>query len=122
MCLREGSIRIANRTLKIKIAKYPWSKMRGMMFRSWKDVGDGLVFAFYYDEKWAMWTPFCPPMDIVSVSKDGRVVDVVHAKPMTRNPRTWRVYEPRTRCRYVLELRPGLGRLFKKGMRVSLNL
>ena len=95
--------------------------MCGMMFRSWRTLGaDGMLFTFSREARWGVEMPFCESMDVVFFDAQCRVVDVQHATPWSRDPRTWKIYRPREKCRYVLELPPGCS--FRTGDQARLNL
>lgn len=120
--MKRGTVVIGRKALHVLVANRPWNKMRGMMFRRWEDVGNGMLFPFPFESRWGVEMPFCESMDVVFVSKEMRVVDIQRARPMTLDPRTWKIYRPRKKCKYVLELPAGSGKLFIRGRHVVLNL
>ncbi|QQG39831.1 MAG: DUF192 domain-containing protein [Candidatus Aenigmatarchaeota archaeon] len=120
--MKNTTVTVHGRTLRVRAVFNILSQMRGMMFRSWRDVGDGMLFVFPREARWGVEMPFCVPMDLVFVDRNGIVVDVQEATPWKLNPLTWKIYKPCAACAYVLELRPGLGKLFKRGSKARLNL
>ena len=79
--------------------------VRGLMFKK-----DGaLLMDFGRECKPAIWMLFMRfPIDIVFIDGCGKVVDIVYyARPLSFNLETWRIYSPKKRCRYVLEVRSG---------------
>ena len=42
-------------------------------------------------------------LDIYGVDKEKKVVDVKRGVPITTDPKTWKVYSPKEKCRYILE-------------------
>lgn len=87
-------------------------KAKGLMFRQKLDPASGFLMEFRYEGKHGIWMPFMRfPIDIVFIGSDKKVVDIKHSvSPMGFDPRTWRVYRPREKCRYVLEVNAGRAR------------
>lgn len=65
----------------------------------------------------AIWMPFMRfSIDTAFIDSYKKVVDIrKNVRPLSLDPRTWRLYVPRQRCRYVLEVEAGL--LAKKKFR-----
>jgi len=93
----------------VEIARALGEKTKGLMFRSSLDKDSGLLMPFDKERKHEIWMLGMRfPIDIIFINKDKRIVDVKHnAKPMGRNPMTWRIYRPRKPCKYVLEVNAG---------------
>ena len=93
--------------LNPEIADTSWKRMKGLMFR--KSPGRGMLFVF--DEPcfpgiWMLGMRF--RIDIVFLDSERRVVDFFeNARPVSLNPRSWRIYKPRRPARYALELPAG---------------
>ncbi len=82
--------------------------IRGLMFRE-----DGaLLMDFGKDCKPGIWTLFMKfPLDIVFIDSSKKVVEVRHdALPLSLNPKSWRIYRPSKKCRFVLEVRSGIAK------------
>jgi hypothetical protein len=95
---------------KIELADSVGKKTKGLMFRKSLAKGTGLLMAFDYERKHEIWMLGMRfPIDIIFIDSRKRIVDIKHsAKPMGKNPMTWRVYRPRRPCKYVLETTAGL--------------
>lgn len=92
---------------------------KGLMFRKSLGRDAGFLMKFERDGKHSIWMPFMRfPIDIIFIGKDKRIVDIRHSvPPMGKNPFTWRVYTPKEKARYILEVNAGLAR--KTGMRIG---
>jgi hypothetical protein len=104
---------------KAEIAASPWSKTKGLMFRSALAEGEGLLMEFGGETKPAIWMPFMRfALDLVFIGADRRIVEVMeNVRPISRNPGTWKVYVPRKCCRWVLETKAG--RIKATGTRIG---
>jgi len=95
---------------KTETASSIWGKARGLMFRKDIPKDSGLLMVFESERKHEIWM-FCMrfPIDIIFIDSGKRIVGISHsAKPMGKNPRTWRIYRPSETCKYVLEVNAGL--------------
>ncbi len=95
------------------------SLTKGLMF---KETGS-LLMDFGKECTPAVWTLFMKfPIDILFIDSKKRIVDMqLNAEPISFNPRTWRIYRPKSACRFVLELEGGVaGKLeLKEGDKLS---
>lgn len=106
---------IVNRTKKktlaesLELADSLWKQTKGLMFRPALQKGSGLLMDFGKEKKAGIWMfGMRFPLDIIYIDKKGRAVDIKEqARPLTLNPRTWKVYHPKTPARYVLEVPAG---------------
>jgi len=91
---------------KFEIAKTPWKKTKGLMFRKELAKGSGLLMIFERERKHGIWMLGMRfPIDIVFIDSRKRIVDIRHSvKPVGRHPKTWRVYKPSKPSKYVLEV------------------
>ncbi|MAF89238.1 MAG: DUF192 domain-containing protein [Candidatus Pacebacteria bacterium] len=100
--------------ISVEIADSLFEKVSGLMMR--KSIKP-LLFDFKRDS-----TMLCSihtffmlkPIDIVYINSKNEVVQVIKAKP-------WRIYYPRKKSRYVLELPAGMGRKFTAGKKIKIN-
>jgi len=67
---------------------------------------DGMLIVFPWEGKHSIWMPNMKfPIDIVFISSGKKVVDIKHnARPMSFNPKTWKIFRPREGASYALEL------------------
>ena len=95
---------------KTEMADSMGKKTRGLMFRKNLGPESGFLMVFRYDGRHSIWMPFMRfGIDIVYIDKEKRIVDIRHSvRPIGKNPMTWRVYKPKEKCRYVLEVASGL--------------
>jgi len=90
----------------VLVADTPWKRMKGLMF---KKKPEALLLVF--DKPgchgiWMLGMRF--PIDLVFIDSEKRVVDVFEGiKPVSWNPRTWKIYKPRKPVKYALELPEG---------------
>jgi len=99
----------------VEVADSMWKRIRGLMFRR-IDEKNGLLLPFNEDKRWEIWMPFVPQkLGLIFLDSKKRVVDVKVAVPLTLDPRTWRIYKPDERCRYVLEIHPEKVKSIKPG-------
>lgn len=104
---------------KTEMADSIGKKTKGLMFRKTLGRDSGFLMNFKRDGKHEIWMPFMRfPIDIVFIDREKRIVDIRHSvRPMGKNPETWRVYRPKEKCRYVLEVNAGLAK--KTGMEIG---
>ena len=94
---------------KAEVAKSPFSKTKGLMFRAALAEDEGLLMEFSGETKPAIWMPFMRfALDLVFIGEDKRIVDArENVKPLSKNPKTWKLYTPQKCCRWVLEIKAG---------------
>lgn len=82
------------------------SKARGLMFKK----SGRLLLKFNIPNKHAIWMPnMLFSLDLIFIDADKKVVDIIkNASPLTLNPKTWKIYKPKRKCSYVLEVEAGL--------------
>jgi len=93
-------IRIGGKEIKAEIADNFWKRLIGLSFSKKKN----LLFIMPYESKWCFWMFLVRyPIKIIFIDKNKKVVDIKIGKPIALNPKTWRIYVPRKKCKYVLE-------------------
>jgi len=93
-------IKIGKKEIKADVADNFWKRFIGLSFSKKKN----LLFVMPYEDKWAFWMFLVRyPIKIIFIDKNKRVVDVKFAEPITLNPKTWKIYSPKKKCKYVLE-------------------
>lgn len=108
-------INVTRRTVlteRTEVAKSEWQKTKGLMFRGSLAKNAGLLMKFSGETKPGIWMPFMRfPIDIIFISTGKKVVDVKEkALPISRHPKTWRIYVPKAKCEWVLEVNAGHAR------------
>lgn len=96
--MKKALLRIADRILidHCWVAEGFFSRFRGLMGRRALPDEEGILFPACN----SIHTFFMRfPIDVVFLSQDGRVIEIVEDLP------SWRLLLPRTRARHVLELR-----------------
>ena len=91
----------------VEIASSVWSLAKGLMFRKAVPKTSALLMDFGKPKKAGIWMLFMRfPIDILFLDENLNLVDrKENAAPLRFwNPRTWKVYYPKRKARYVLEL------------------
>ncbi len=110
-------MKVRNKTRKIdvtatlEVARSPWKKGLGLMFRSGIDEEHGLLMEFSKESRdlysiWMLGMRFS--IDVVFINSDKIVTDVFGSvPPVSLNPKTWKVYKPAKPVKWILELKAG---------------
>ena len=95
-----------------EIADSMGKQTKGLMFRKELVPDSGLLMVFNRERKHEIWMfGMRFPIDIVFMDRDKRIVDIKHsAKPMGKNPKSWKIHRPKEPCKYVLEVNADLVR------------
>lgn len=73
-----------------------------------------MLFLMPYEYKWSLWMFTVKyPLTMVFIDKNKNVIDVQRGVPITSDPKTWRTYTPKKKCKYILETP------FKSGIRIG---
>ena len=90
----------------IEIADSFISKIRGLMFKK----KGRLLLKFYFQDYHKIWMLFMKfSIDLIFIDKNKKIVDIIEdAEPITFNPKTWKIYGPNKKCKYILEIESGL--------------
>lgn len=90
-------LRIGKISLPYRLCSSPWSKAKGLMFKS--KVEMPLVFPFSKEQKppLHMLFVFCP-IDVLFLNKHKKVVDI------KKNFRPFTFYTPKKPCSFIIEL------------------
>lgn len=107
--------------MNVEVADTVFSKMRGLMFRT-LGKGEGLLMKFSDVRKWKIWMLFVPKdLGLIFLNEDGIVVDKMVAERITLNPKTWNIYEPERKCKYIIECNPKVLDGIELDERIDLN-
>ncbi len=93
------------------------SKSKGLMFKK----KGRLLLKFWMQDYHKIWMLFMKfPIDLVFIDKNKKIVDIIeNAKPMSFDPKTWKLYYPKKKCKYILEVEAGLSKKFSIGNQLS---
>ena len=87
----------------IEIADDNNKRMNGLMFRENLDKNSGMLFVFDDEDYQTFWMKnTLIPLDIIFISKDMEIVDIIYANPCKENP--CRLYSSSKPAKYVLEV------------------
>jgi uncharacterized membrane protein (UPF0127 family) len=87
-----------------------FSKAKGLMFRSELGKGRGMLFTFGREDYVGIWMLFVRfPIDLIYLDSKKRVVGIFERiRPVTFNPKTWKVYYPVVPSKYIIEVNSGI--------------
>ncbi|RLI99860.1 MAG: hypothetical protein DRP03_02400 [Candidatus Aenigmatarchaeota archaeon] len=104
------------RVENIEVACSLFKRAKGLMFRK----NGRMLFDFKKETKAGIWMLFVKfPLDIVFIGDDQKINKIVRdAKPISLNPKTWRLY--RARCRFVLEVMAGETRTWQEEDKIKI--
>jgi len=91
---------------RYEVADTFWKRAKGLMFRK---STRPMLFVFDNDDYHSIWMLFMRfPIDIVFLDSKMNVInEVKNAKPIGFSPKTWRIYRPKKKCRYIIERMAG---------------
>ncbi len=91
--------------LRVEIASTPEDRVKGLMHRKGLGRGEGMLFIFDTNTRHGFWMKNMEfPIDILWISRKGKVVHIEHSVPPCRNDPCI-VYIPPEKAVYVLETR-----------------
>ena len=92
--------------IKAELADTQEKKERGLMFRESLKENSGMFFPFDADATYNFWMKnTLIPLDIIFISKDFKIVEIIHAEPCEEEP--CESYKTSQYSRYVLEVNGG---------------
>lgn len=63
-----------------------------------------MLFTMPFSAKWPFWMPAMHyAIKIIYLNKEKEIVDIKEATPLTKHPKTWKIYKPKKACKYALE-------------------
>lgn len=91
----------------------PWRQMVGLSFnRKLRNM----LFTFPFERSWEFWMfGMDYGLKIIFIDDRKRVIEVKEAEPLSLNPKTWKIYAPKKKCKYVLEIPMESKYKFEKG-------
>ncbi len=112
-----SSVMVNGKTYEVEIADSSEERSRGLMNREFLPEDKGMLFVFENEDYRSFWMKnTLIPLDIIFISSDFKVVDVVTLEPCND---VCISYESKEKAMYVLEVNEGSG--IKKGEVVSLE-
>ncbi|MCK4967866.1 MAG: DUF192 domain-containing protein [Candidatus Aenigmarchaeota archaeon] len=103
-----NNLSINERVCDVEIADTASKLTKGLMFKK-----EGrMLLSFHFPARHGIWM-FCMkfPLDLIFIDKNNCIINIVeNAKPMTLNPKTWKLYYPKKRCKHVLEAETGFAK------------
>jgi uncharacterized membrane protein (UPF0127 family) len=107
-------MKINNTILKVEVADTLFRQARGLMLRDSLPKNQGMLFIMGWESRTIIWTMGMRfPIDIIWLDKNLRVVDIVQ-NASHKTP--WRLYKPRKKAKYVLEVNSGFVKYNKIGI------
>ncbi|MEA2003862.1 MAG: DUF192 domain-containing protein [archaeon] len=114
MIIIDSTIKITNTSKKTEIDNIIYSKSIlkntiGLMFRK----SGKLLMKSLKDSKGSIWMPFMQySLDLIFIDRSKKIIDIKYnAVPIKiLKPSTWKLYIPKEKCRYVLEIESGLAK------------
>lgn len=90
----------------LDVADMPWRRALGLMFRK---KPSRLLIVFDREARHAIWMLFMRfPIDLIFLDSERRVVTIYEdIKPLSLDPRTWKIYRPRRKAKYAFETEAG---------------
>jgi hypothetical protein len=97
-----GKIKIGNSNIEVLHLKTYFELAFGLMFRK----GENALLEFRKEGKYGIWMLFMRyPLDLIFLDKNKKVIEIIkNVPPISFNPKTWKTYYPKKKCKYVLEL------------------
>ena len=92
-----------NKTITAIHAKSVLALTRGLMF---KNTGN-MLLEFPINARHGIWMLFMRyPLDLMFIDKQKKITEIKkNIPPLTLNPRTWKIYHPGKKAKYILELK-----------------
>ncbi|MEK6826382.1 MAG: DUF192 domain-containing protein [Nanoarchaeota archaeon] len=104
-----GYVEVKGNRIKVETADDPEERMRGLMFRDSLGENEGMLFIFDDSQTRRFWMKnTLIPLDIVFISEDFEIINVVEAVPCTEEP--CEIYRSAGNAKYVLEVNGGFNK------------
>jgi len=102
--------------IQVNLAITPQQKQQGLMNVSNLSENQGMLFLFDNEDYYNFWMKdTLIPLDIIFINKDLRIVDIIQAVPCKKDP--CKVYTPKNKAKYVLEVNKD----FAKDNKIAIN-
>ena len=101
----EVGIKLGKSSIRAELAKSSFAKAKGLMLRKTIDSGRGMLFDFGAETSPSMWMfGMLFPIDMLWLDGGFRIV---HIEKSCQPLRIWKIYTPKKKARYVLEVKSG---------------
>ena len=105
-CSKESQVVINGNKINVEIADEPQEQSLGLMRRQSLEENSGMLFIFENEQIRNFWMKnTLIPLDMVFISKDLVIVDIIEAEPCKEDPCS--VYTGKGAAKYVLEVNKG---------------
>ena len=93
-------IKLKSKTIQADVADDMIKRMMGLSLQEKKNM----FFPMPYEDRWSLWMfAVRYPLFMIFIDKNKKVVDVQRGIPITTDPKTWKLYIPKEKCKYILE-------------------
>jgi uncharacterized membrane protein (UPF0127 family) len=100
MMVETVKLKIKNKTIEADVANDMTKRVMGLSLCEKKNM----FFPMPYEDRWSLWMfAVRYPLTMIFIGRDKKVVDVHRGVPITPDPKTWKTYTPKKKCKYVLE-------------------
>ena len=105
-CSKESHVVINGNKINVEIADEPQEQSLGLMHRQVLEENRGMLFIFDNAQIRNFWMKnTLIPLDMLFISKDLVIVDIIEAKPCKEDPCS--IYSSKNPAKYVLEVNKG---------------
>ncbi len=100
--MRKIKIKFGNSKIEVLYLKTYFELVFGLMFKKERNA----LLEFKKEGKYGIWMLFMRyPLDLVFFDRNKKMIDLIQSIHLVSlNPKTWKTYYPRKKCKYVLEL------------------
>jgi uncharacterized membrane protein (UPF0127 family) len=93
-------IKVNGRTIEAEVADNFFKRMIGLSFSRRKNM----FFLMEFEARWSLWMFAVEyPIKMIFIDKRKKVIDIKNGIPITNDPKTWKTYKPKEKCKYILE-------------------
>lgn len=102
--LPEEPMKVGEKTITVEVAKAPYDRARGLMFRDTIPEDHGMLFVFDYPDYHRFYMKNTRiPLTIAFITEDGRIISLHDMEPFSEEARHF----PKEKALYALEMNQG---------------
>ncbi len=102
--LPEEPMKVGEKTVTVEVAKDPYDRARGLMYRDAMPEEHGMLFVFDYPDYHRFYMKNTRiPLTIAFITEDGRIISLHDMEPFNEDPRHF----PKEKALYALEMNQG---------------